>query len=87
MDLPKPILQALEDAGYVTPTAIQAQAIPPALEGRDILGRAKTGTGKTAAFAIPILVRLNALASWDPAAQAPEAPDTDDAPVASSDEQ
>ncbi len=79
IDLPKPILQALDDAGYTTPTPIQAQAIPPALEGRDILGRAKTGTGKTAAFAIPILVRLNALASWDPAAQAPEAPDTDEA--------
>jgi len=72
LDLPQPILQALDDAGYVNPTEIQAQAIPPALEGKDILGRAKTGTGKTAAFAVPILVRLKALASWDPAAQAPE---------------
>jgi ATP-dependent RNA helicase RhlE len=72
LDLPQPILQALDDAGYINPTAIQAQAIPPALEGKDILGRAATGTGKTAAFAIPILIRLHALASWDPAAQAPE---------------
>jgi ATP-dependent RNA helicase RhlE len=72
LGLPQPILQALDDAGYVNPTEIQAQAIPPALEGRDVLGRAKTGTGKTAAFAIPILTRLKALASWDPAAHAPE---------------
>jgi ATP-dependent RNA helicase RhlE len=87
LDLPQPILQALDDAGYVNPTEIQAQAIPPALEGRDILGRAKTGTGKTAAFAIPILVRMNALASWDPAAHPPEAPDTEesaDAPAGES---
>ena len=72
LGLPQPILQALHDAGYVEPTEIQAQAIPPALEGRDVLGRAKTGTGKTAAFAIPILTRMKALASWDPAAHAPE---------------
>lgn len=58
LDLPEPILRALTDAGYVTPTEIQAQAIPPALAGRDLIGRAQTGTGKTAAFAIPILVRL-----------------------------
>lgn len=72
LGLPQPILQALDDAGYVNPTDIQAQAIPPALEGRDVLGRAKTGTGKTAAFALPILTRMKALASWDPAAHAPE---------------
>ena len=78
LDLPQPVLQALDDAGYTTPTDIQAQAIPPALEGRDILGRAKTGTGKTAAFAIPILVRLKPLASWDPAAHAPEEPEPAD---------
>lgn len=60
LNLPEPIQHALDDAGYETPTAIQAQAIPPALEGRDIIGRAKTGTGKTAAFAIPILVRMHA---------------------------
>src|SRR6186713_2344409 len=75
LGLPQPILQALDDAGYVEPTEIQAQAIPPALEGRDVLGRAKTGTGKTAAFAIPILTRLKALASWDPAAHAPDPDD------------
>ncbi|HXV13052.1 MAG TPA: DEAD/DEAH box helicase, partial [Candidatus Krumholzibacteria bacterium] len=59
LNLPEPILRALDDAGYQTPTEIQAQAIPPALEGRDLIGRAQTGTGKTAAFAIPILVRLS----------------------------
>ncbi|HEU4366144.1 MAG TPA: DEAD/DEAH box helicase [Candidatus Krumholzibacteria bacterium] len=58
LNLPDPILRALDDAGYETPTEIQAQAIPPALEGRDIMGRAATGTGKTAAFAIPILIGL-----------------------------
>ena len=52
------ILSALEQAGHHTPTPIQAQAIPPAMEGRDILGIAQTGTGKTAAFALPILNRL-----------------------------
>jgi ATP-dependent RNA helicase RhlE len=89
LDLPQPILQALDDAGYVNPTDIQAQAIPPALEGRDVLGRAKTGTGKTAAFAIPILTRLKALASWDPAAHPAEAAESqtdDEQPSTSSDE-
>jgi ATP-dependent RNA helicase RhlE len=52
------LLTALEQAGHTTPTPIQAQAIPPALTGRDILGIAQTGTGKTAAFALPILHRL-----------------------------
>ncbi|MEO0619395.1 MAG: DEAD/DEAH box helicase [Pseudomonadota bacterium] len=51
---------ALDRAGYTTPTPIQAQAIPSVLEGRDILGIAQTGTGKTAAFALPILHRLDA---------------------------
>ena len=45
-------------AGYVTPTPIQAQAIPPVLQGRDVMGLAQTGTGKTAAFVLPILHRL-----------------------------
>ena len=54
LDLPEPILRALSDVGYETPTEIQARAIPPALEGSDLIGRAQTGTGKTAAFAIPI---------------------------------
>ena len=46
------LLRALDDAGYVTPTPIQAQAIPLVLAGRDVLGLAQTGTGKTAAFLI-----------------------------------
>jgi ATP-dependent RNA helicase RhlE len=49
---------AIKDMGYVTPTPIQQQAIPPILEGRDVMGLAQTGTGKTAAFALPILERL-----------------------------
>ncbi len=54
-----PILKALEDQNYSTPTPIQAQAIPKALEKRDILASAQTGTGKTAAFAIPIIEHLH----------------------------
>ena len=54
-----PILKALEHAKYTTPTAIQEQAIPPVLAGRDLLGCAQTGTGKTAAFAVPTLQRLS----------------------------
>lgn len=50
-----PIIKALDSAGYNTPTPIQQMAIPPLLEGKDLLGCAQTGTGKTAAFAIPIL--------------------------------
>jgi ATP-dependent RNA helicase RhlE len=50
--------KALADQGYTTPTPIQAQAIPPLLEGRDLLGIAQTGTGKTAAFTLPILQKL-----------------------------
>lgn len=52
------ILQAISETGYVTPTPIQAQSIPSLLEGKDLLGCAQTGTGKTAAFALPILQRL-----------------------------
>lgn len=58
LGLSKPILQALAHEGYLTPTPIQAQAIPLVLGGRDLLGIAQTGTGKTAAFALPILQRL-----------------------------
>jgi len=58
LGLAKPILQALAAEGYVTPTPIQAQAIPVVLKGGDLLGIAQTGTGKTAAFALPILQRL-----------------------------
>jgi len=52
------VLQAVTDAGYETPTPIQAGAIPPALEGRDVLGIAQTGTGKTAGFVLPMITLL-----------------------------
>ncbi len=58
-DLIEPIQRAVAEAGYETPTPIQVQAIPPALAGSDILGCAQTGTGKTAAFALPLLQRLH----------------------------
>jgi len=58
LGLAEPILRALEDAGYDQPTPIQAEAIPALLEGRDVMGIAQTGTGKTAAFVLPILHRL-----------------------------
>jgi ATP-dependent RNA helicase DeaD len=53
------VLKALADVGYETPSPIQAATIPPLLEGRDVVGLAQTGTGKTAAFALPILSRLD----------------------------
>ena len=56
---PPSILRALDDAGYESPTPIQTMTIPPLLAGRDVLAQAETGTGKTAAFALPILTRLN----------------------------
>lgn len=62
LNLIAPILQALNETGYTTPTPIQAQAIPHLLAGRDLLGCAQTGTGKTAAFAIPILQLLSSRA-------------------------
>lgn len=55
MKLMKPILRAIEEAGYQSPSPIQEQTIPSLLEGRDLLGCAQTGTGKTAAFALPIV--------------------------------
>lgn len=61
LNISEPILKALIDKNYIDPTPIQQQAIPPALSGRDILGTAQTGTGKTAAFAIPIIQQLNEL--------------------------
>jgi ATP-dependent RNA helicase DeaD len=57
-ELPEQLQTALRDMGYVTPTEIQLQAIPPALEGADIIGVAQTGTGKTAAFGIPMVTAL-----------------------------
>jgi ATP-dependent RNA helicase RhlE len=58
LDLIESLQRALAEEGYTTPTPIQSQAIPPLLQGRDLLGVAQTGTGKTAAFALPILQRL-----------------------------
>ena len=59
LGLTAPLLKALKEENYSEPTPIQAQAIPHALKGKDILGLAQTGTGKTAAFALPILQLLN----------------------------
>ncbi len=53
------VLKAIVEIGYESPSPIQAEAIPPLLEGKDILGQAQTGTGKTAAFALPLLSRIN----------------------------
>src|SRR5690554_508630 len=59
LNIIEPILKALQQEGYTTPTPIQAQAIPIVLKGTDLLGCAQTGTGKTAAFAVPILQLLS----------------------------
>ncbi len=59
LDLSKEVLKAVEEAGYEAPSAIQAEAIPHLLEGHDLIGQAQTGTGKTAAFALPLLSRLD----------------------------
>ena len=50
--------QAVEELGFAAPTPIQARAMPPLLEGRDVIGRARTGSGKTAAFGLPVLSRM-----------------------------
>ena len=55
----EPLLKALDDVGYETPSPIQAKVIPHMLQGKDVLGQAQTGTGKTAAFALPILSRID----------------------------
>ena len=60
LNLSAPLLRAVQEAGYETPSPIQAAAIPPVLSGRDLMGCAQTGTGKTAAFALPMLDRLTA---------------------------
>jgi len=60
LGLSEPLLKAIDDVGYEGPTPIQFQTIPPLLAGRDVIGQAQTGTGKTAAFALPILEGLDA---------------------------
>ena len=65
LNIAKPILSALDRSGYTNPTPIQAQAIPFALDGRDLLLSAQTGSGKTAAFVIPVLDRLSRATSFD----------------------
>ena len=60
------LLRAVDEAGYTTPTPIQVQAIPVILDGRDVMGGAQTGTGKTAGFALPILQKLAPLANTSP---------------------
>ena len=72
LSLQDALLRAVAHEGYTVPTPIQAQAIPPVLAGRDVLGCAQTGTGKTAAFALPILQRLMAApAAGTPAVSGP----------------
>ena len=73
LNLSGPLLRALAAEGYVKPTPIQVHAIPELLQGRDLLGIAQTGTGKTAAFALPMLDRLS---------QAPDAARAADLPRA-----
>ncbi|MGZ8374159.1 MAG: DEAD/DEAH box helicase [Nitrospira sp.] len=68
LGLSEALLRDLADAGFASPTPIQEQAIPPALTGRDVIGCAQTGTGKTAAFVIPIVERLAALPKGQPQA-------------------
>lgn len=65
LNIAKPILTALDRSGYTNPTPIQEQAIPFALQGRDLLLSAQTGSGKTAAFVIPVLDRLSRATSFD----------------------
>jgi ATP-dependent RNA helicase DeaD len=59
LNISKDILQAVEDMGFEETTPIQTNAIPPILQGKDIIGQAQTGTGKTAAFGIPLLEKIN----------------------------
>ncbi len=66
LHLIQPLLDAVRDQGYTEPTPIQQQAIPHVLAGRDLIGLAQTGTGKTAAFALPTLQRLSELADPNP---------------------
>lgn len=82
LGLSQPILRAVASEGYTTPTPIQLQAIPHVLAGKDLLGCAQTGTGKTAAFALPILHRLTQGGATS-GAPAPAAPSSSAGPQAS----
>lgn len=66
LGLPAAALVVLDQLGFATPTPIQVAAIPPLMEGRDVVGRARTGTGKTAAFGLPLLARLSERATGRP---------------------
>ncbi|MBL8482015.1 MAG: DEAD/DEAH box helicase, partial [Rhodocyclaceae bacterium] len=66
LDLLPELLQAVADSGYTEPTPIQRQAIPVVLAGRDVMGGAQTGTGKTAGFTLPLLQRLAPTANTSP---------------------
>ena len=57
--LSKEIIKVLDDVGYETPSAIQEQCIPHLLDGHDVIGQAQTGTGKTAAFSLPLIDRID----------------------------
>ncbi len=70
MNLIRPLLRAIREVGYTDPTPIQEKTIPPVLLGKDVLGCAQTGTGKTAAFALPILQRIARAEDFDSAASA-----------------
>ena len=70
LGLSEPLLEALRDVGYESPSPIQVQAIPPLLEGRDVIGQAQTGTGKTAAFGLPLLEYVDPDDADDPGARA-----------------
>ena len=59
LNLNKYLIKALDEVGYETPTPIQSQTIPLLLDGKDVLGQAQTGTGKTAAFALPLLSNID----------------------------
>jgi ATP-dependent RNA helicase DeaD len=64
LELPAAILKVVKEVGYEAPSPIQAKSIPPLLAGRDLLGQAQTGTGKTAAFSLPLLSRLDLKRAW-----------------------
>ena len=64
LNLPSELLQAIEKVGYENPSPIQAESIPLLLDGHDLLGQAQTGTGKTAAFALPMLANIDVEANY-----------------------